>query len=310
MKSLALIFSIVLGSLFLQYCSDGTTTTLSSLGLTGNFRYTDTENGSTYCRKLDNASLTGTTDNVSQYYKVSITDNTITITNTVYDNYSAAGGFCTDATKLYTVSQTFNVVSIGSASTATAIDNDSTVAGAGSAASDNYTTRVITGTVGATTVTCHSEGGQVADNRGCTVLATEQLCGNGVGQWDNGTAYNVNGAYRCYNAGTTAAPVSYGDHLTKYAGILIDNNTLRVPTEGSTAYLTLGYYDNGTSTRHISVREFMGPNVNAGAETTTNYGRQTHTAFYFNTGGTAQDNITAYWGGSDNLSNLLVPISS
>ena len=304
MKSLALIFSIVLGSLFLQYCSDGTTTTLSSLGLTGNFRYTDTENGSTYCRRLDNVSTAA--DNVSQSYQVAITDSTITITNTVYDNHTTDGGYCTDATKLFTVTQTFNVVSIGSAGTATAIDNNSTVAGAGSAASDNYTTRVITGTVGATTVQCFNAGGQ--PNQGCVMLAAENFCGKGT--WDNASTTNVNGAYRCYNAGVAGAGVSHADNVTRHAGIIIDNDSLRVPTEGSTAYLTLGYYDNGTSTRHISVREFMGPNVKAGAETTTNYGLQTHTAFYFNTGGTAQDNITAYWGGSDNLSNLLVPISS
>ena len=92
----------------------------------------------------------------------------------------------------------------------------------------------------------------------------------------------------------------------KMAGIMIDNDTLRVPNVGDTKYLTIGYYDNGTSVRHISFRELLGPNTGKGITDSTDSGIQSHTAFYYS-GGTAQDNITAFWGASDNLSNLLIP---
>ena len=297
-------------------CGEDNPRTLSSLGLTGTFYPTDT---TSECRAVRTR---GANDNLSQKIKVEVTNSLVTVTNTIYDNGTQAIGTgvttgCQTGDEVYQIIQKFNVSSVASASAvgaAKAIDNNSKFAGEESwhdditSGFDNFTTHRLTGTVGEVTIQCYEGGQLLSGTRGCTILKQEKICGLQevweAQKTDNSSAHKVNGAGQCFN-GITTSP-SHNDNVTKMMGIMLDNNTFQVPHSGTTAYLTLGYFTQ-SSKKKIAFRELLGPNYKGGYNSNSEAGKQSHTSFYFNDGNVVagiQDNITAYWGKFDNLSNM------
>lgn len=323
-------------------CGEDNPTTLSSLGLTGTFNRA--------CQTLDNNSdigdsllgsdnytgdITGNVpaaqrDNLSIDSSIVITNSTITVTSTFYDNGTRTTGTaagCQTDDELFQSVQVFNVSSVGSAGEATGFDNDSLVAdsgsGAGAEVSDNFTTHLISGTVGDITVTCYHRLGDEPRN-GCNVLGSIDVCGMSISDWptDN-TSRNVNGAYGCYKqisdepyaatAPSTTLVLGLGYRYqtqAQHLQVITDNGTGRVPTKGEARHLTLGYF--GTTTKTIAINELLGPTNNTQSPATaTAGGLMSHSSHYIvdaaeSSIATASDNISGYWGGYDNKSNLYV----
>lgn len=328
-KTILIPVSIFLLALTIR-CGEDDLLSLSTLGLTGDYKITGSSPLS-YCRRVINGGNNAKNDNHSQKLELNITNSTITLTNTVYDNGTDSGlAHCKDGDELYQVVQKFNITSLSSAKAdkAGAIDNNSISFGdtrfkGGADIIDNFTVHRLTGTAGESTIKCffgaqkvQTQGlsGPVPES-GCVHLSKAQMCGLGT-QWtdsqDNITI-KINGL-ECVSH--LEQPINYSDgdslvstdNITKVAGILVDNNTVRVPYDDGQAkiYLTLAYFTNSQGKKQVAFKEFL-----------TTYGNpffndkfaNTHGAFYFDTENYEtgfHDNITARWGGFDNLSNMWV----